>query len=321
MTPREFIDWFLRGRHRLESIELLPLGATYGDAVALYGPPLSSEPAEESPEIQCHTFQAGPYHQALTSEWQGRIQLITYWSRKADPARDLVRYLEFHSDGMTWNPIETGSVFSWFQRSDGQRRLWCSAVPGIGVAYVDFLKARTELKTARQVQELSSLKDPTWAPDEAIFDLQRRFVTKEDELLLELVRRSERIAASPDGRDLIIVRDHHANDDRDGWGEVNDPPNLATGYSTQVLNFFHWAEVGSHWWKIPLPRDAVVENVRCDGAVWTVTIRQTTSEKSLTFFGSHREIGNLGEDFRFLSPHKDEDMWIALEKVHRDRNG
>jgi hypothetical protein len=314
ITLREFIDCYLLGRNRLEAIELLPLGAAFDRAAALYGPPTESEPAEESPELTVHTFSAGKNHTVVATEWKGTVRSVTYWSCKAYPGRDLARLLEFYGEGQLWSVMEAGF---WYQRADGVLRTWCSAAPAIGVASVEFLKARAEFKTAWQVAQLDNLKDPTWAPNDAIVDLQKRFVAKEDTLLLNFVQQSERIVASPDGRDLIIVRDHHASDDRDGFGEVNSPPDLTTGYSTQVLNFFHLGE-NSYWSKIPLPRDAVIEGLRCDGAVWRVTIRQTTTEKSLTFAGSFREIGLLGEDFRYRSPHKDEVMWTALEKIHRE---
>ena len=49
-----------------------------------------------------------------------------------------------------------------------------------------------------------------------------------------------RIAVSADGRDVLIVRDHHAYDVEDGFVELNCPPEPDKGYSTQVINIFTW---------------------------------------------------------------------------------
>ena len=107
----------------------------------------------------------------------------------------------------------------WYQREDGKIKLWCSAIPAIGVAYVDFLTAAAEYKTAYSVQQLTELADVTSAPNAAVEELQSRFIEGQTRGLTEFVRRSEKIAASPDGRAIFIVRNHHVYEAKDGWGE------------------------------------------------------------------------------------------------------
>ena len=76
--PRSVIDFHLFGRHRLETIELLPLGSSIREAVALYGEATNREPSEETADITDYTFAMGPYHQAVAVEWQQAIQSITW---------------------------------------------------------------------------------------------------------------------------------------------------------------------------------------------------------------------------------------------------
>jgi hypothetical protein len=264
-SPLHLIDFYLFGRHRLETIQLLSLGSRVEDAKALYGEPFESAPSEHTTEITIHSFQAGKYHQVVAAEWHGQIQSITYCSAMADPARDLACVLTRYKGDSRWTVLEEGY---WYQREDGKLKLWCSVAPAIGVAYVDFLTANAEFKKSTEIKKLDDLEDPTWAANDAVFDLQRRFVSGEDKRLLEFAHRSNRIAVSPDGRDVLIVRHHHAYDVDDGFVELNCPPEQGEGYSTQVVNWFKTGEDASLWSKTALPRDANVESVRFEGDRW-----------------------------------------------------
>ena len=304
-----FIDFFLLGRHRLESVQLLPLGCSLRDAIALYGEPFESQPAEESAEIIAHTFQFGKYHEAVAMVWQDRVRSITYWSAKSDPSRDLGCVLERYKDDSRWFVLEEGY---WYQREDGKLKLWCSAVPAIGVADVEFLTAKAELKTANNVRKLAEIEDPTWAPDDAIVELQRRFVTGLDSTLLDFARCSNRIAVSKDGRDVLIVRDHHAYDVEDGFMELNCRPEPDEGYSTQVINFFAWDDDGSSWSKAALPRDAHVESINIQGDTCHLTIRRTMTGRLLSLSDSVTAIKSLCA-LSFDEPLQDEKLWAELE--------
>ena len=305
---RQLIDFYLFGRHRLETVELLPLGRSVDEAVRLYGPPLETEPFEEIAEITQYTFATGPYHQAVILEWKQTVQSITYWSMKSDPARDLGYVLDRYREGGRWRMIEEGY---WYQREDGKLRLWCSAMPAIGVAYVEFLTAKAELEKANSLKQLSNLADVTWAPDDAVFELQRRFVQDQDAGLTELASRSDKIAVSPDGRHVFIVREHHAYDVEDGFQELNAPPEDEQGFSTQVINCFTWSEDSSLWGKIVLPRDANVDSIRFDGEQCHLRLRNTATDRVLTFRESAASILRLGAIS--IGPHHDSDLWKGLE--------
>lgn len=140
------ILWFGRvfaGYNRLEKLDMVKLRAPIQEAVELYGPALESKMFDEFSEATEHVFDAGPYHEAVIYEWNGLIHSITYWSTHADPNRDLCCMFERFGEGHKWRPLSEGYLYV---RDDSQVRLWCSAAPGIGVATVEYLDAKSDFK-------------------------------------------------------------------------------------------------------------------------------------------------------------------------------
>lgn len=309
---RQLLDFYFHGRHRLESLPILALGSKVAEAIKLYGEPLKSEPSEDSPEITQYTFATGSYHEVVASEWKGIIQSITYWSAKADPGRDLKFMLNAYRGSSDWDVMEEGY---WYQRKDGAVRLWCSAIPAIGVAYIEFLRAKTELKTAYGLSKLEALSDITWAPNNVVFELQRMFVEDGSSALAAFAERSNSIAVSPDGRSVFIVRNHHAYDVDEGFMELNIPPELEKGYASQVLNSFSWRADGSSWSKITLPRDAKVKRICFVGENCQLEIQQTGGSERLRFEGPPAEIIRLGRITMTGNPHTDERIWKLLKEA------
>ena len=127
--------------NRLDAITPLSIGATQGDAEALYGNPYESEPVKGRPEAICHTFWISPFHQALVTIWNGRIHQVAYLSSHPDPGPDLAWMLSTHSDGLEWTVMTPGYSY---RRSDGARWLWCSAASVIGVSSGEFMAASAE---------------------------------------------------------------------------------------------------------------------------------------------------------------------------------
>lgn len=307
---RQFIDFTFRGRHRLEYIAKLPLGSTVADAIRIYGEPTEVKPSEDAPEIAQYIFAAGLYHEVVANEWQGRIQSITYWSTKADPGRDLDCMLDAYRETSEWHVQQKGY---WYQRQDGQLRLWCSAIPAIGVAYVDFLNAKDKLKTAYLLSKLDELEDATWVPDDVVRELQSLNVVDGNDALVKFSKRSNSIAVSPDGTTVLIVRNHHAYDVPKGFMELNIPPKPGEGYSTQVINFFFWGPSGSSWGKATLPRDAEVTELLFSGDTCHVSIRQKKTDRLMKFASDARGIGRL-QGISLGGPHDDANLWAALEE-------
>ncbi|WP_395749781.1 hypothetical protein [Prosthecobacter sp.] len=306
------LDFYVRGKHRLESLTALALGSKVAEAAELYGEPLKSEPSEDSPEIVQHTFAAGDYHAITASEWKGVIQSITYWSTKSDPVRDLQFMLNAYRGGSDWEVLEEGY---WYQRQDGVVRLWCSAMPAIGVAYTEFLRAKGDLKTAHELSKLDLLPDFTWASNNVVFELQRMHVEDGSSALAGFAARSESIAASPDGRTVLIVRNHHAFDEGEGFRELNAPPEQGNGYASQVINCFCWSEDGSSWSKVTLPRDARVKRLCFAGELCQLEIQQADGPQSLRFEGTPRDILRLGACTSMCHPLTDEGLWKVLREA------
>jgi hypothetical protein len=139
---RTFLRW-----NRLDHIDMVELETPISDVIELYGEPVESKPDEDFTEATCHTFSAGPFHEAVISEWNGKACSITYWSAYSAPTPDLKHMLETYGKGIGWNDVETGY---WYFRKDDGVRLWCSAIPAIGVATTQYLKTAGAAKRAKQ---------------------------------------------------------------------------------------------------------------------------------------------------------------------------
>lgn len=277
MSLRSFIDVRLLGKHRLKHIRPLPLGSSLSEAISLYGEPFESEADKEVSEVTVHTFAAGKYHEVVVTEWQNRIQSITYWSAKGDPPRDLAWMLENYKDDSQWALVEEGYLY---QREDGKLRLWCSAVPTLGVAYIDFFIANGQLKQANARRKLYETKYLGWAPENVIEELQRDLVTGKSSDLLEFAGHSKRTLISSDGRHVLIVQDHHANHDfdvEDDFIVLNCRPEADGGYASQVIRFVTWSNDQSTFHDGVLPKDANVESMRFEGDICHLDIRWTTT--------------------------------------------
>lgn len=131
---RRFLGW-----GRLESIDLVNLGAALADVVALYDEPVESEPDENLSDAIVHTFNASPFHQAVIVEWNSKVCWITYWTPFGDPNRDLRCMLKKYGEGVGWNELEPGYVCV---RNDGKVWLRCSVAPAISVERTEYLDAK-----------------------------------------------------------------------------------------------------------------------------------------------------------------------------------
>lgn len=313
---RQLIDFSIRGRHRLQTIEKLPLGSSLGEAIALYGDPIETEPDDDAPQITTHTFAVGDYHEVVASEWKTTIQSITYWSLKADPGRDLDCMLSAYGESSGWQVMDKGY---WYQRKDGVIRLWCSAIPVIGVAFVDFLREKSELKTAHSLSKIVDLDDVRWASNDVVHELQRMYVEEGSDALKDFSQRSDSIAVSPDGRSVFIVRDHHAYDVAAGFMELNTQPDLEKGYPSPVVNIFTWSSGGASWGKITLPRNAKVDDIRFEGDRCIMEIHQTDGRRKFRFERPFSEIRRFGLNTISADPHTDERLWKILEAAEAEQ--
>ena len=139
-----------RGDHRLEKLDMVPLLTPIAALKDRYGDPVDSKAHEDFLEATEYSFEASLYHGIVAYEWDGLIQCITYWSAFADPARDLVCVMQRYGEGHKWSPLTEGYLY---QRNDGKVRLWCSAVPAIGVATADYLSEEGKSKMQRRAAQ------------------------------------------------------------------------------------------------------------------------------------------------------------------------
>lgn len=152
------IRWFgrMRGYHRLEKVRMVPLRAPLLEAIALYGEPVETKVHEDFPEATEYIFNVSPYHDAVIFVWRGVMHTVVYWSSHADPGRDLVSMLTHFGEGHTWEDLTSG--YSYI-RADREVRLWCSAVPAIGVGTREYQQAQAAYRESQK--ELAPLAPET----------------------------------------------------------------------------------------------------------------------------------------------------------------
>ena len=303
---RRSID-FAIGKHRLSNVPLVSLGQSVDAAIAIYGEPREVKQSEETEDIVEYEFDYGSYHEVIVSVWKDRISSVVYWSAKSDPGRDLEYVLTGYRENHEWNVMEEGY---WYQRSDGAVRLWCSAIPAIGIGTVGFLEAKADAKSAKEVAELVTIEDPHWASDRAIFEAQERFRNGDEELLRRFAQRSEEIVLIPDGSLVLIVRRHQAHPTETGFRELNCAPDPADHESVLVINRFI---AGHGSCRVVLPMDADLERIWIEGDRCRMILKKVPGATApLKVSVPLSELSSLsGGSF---GPYSNENLWQALER-------
>ena len=140
-----FMDWVVDGiRIRLvgptllQDIPLLDLGASLADATSLYGPHKETIPNEDFPEAIGYSFEPSQFHTVDVWIWKSHVSAVVYHSAKGEPELDLKTVLEKYGETHEWKTINEGYTYL---RADGRVRLWCSAVPAIGVGSDEYMQA------------------------------------------------------------------------------------------------------------------------------------------------------------------------------------
>lgn len=134
-------------RTELTEIAMIPLLATIESAFATYGNPVETHPDEDHSESTIYSFEPDAIHKVVIAEWRGLVHSVTYWSQCSHPDGDLRYVLRQYAEGKKWRLIEKGYLF---YRKDGDRRLWCSVAPAIGVGTMEHMRAKSEDRRAEQ---------------------------------------------------------------------------------------------------------------------------------------------------------------------------
>jgi hypothetical protein len=158
--------------------------------------------------------------------------------------------------------------------------------------------------------------DIHWTKNQEIYEMQLQFVKGFTKPLSEFDKSSGLIAASADGKLVLVVRSHYAyevGDDR--FMEMNVPPREGKGSSTQVINLFTLRDGGEalgSWRKITLPRDARVQTIRFVDGIWEIRILRLSDKVALSFRGPNSFVYNLTNVSAKIHGHTDKELWGKL---------
>ena len=140
----------LDGSTRLASNDAVPLLSTIEDAVVLYGDPLTIEQCDSFPESSKLFFRVSPFHECVLWEWQRKIHSVVFFPEYSFPDEDLNFMLETYGQGQDWDTVDEGYLYF---RQDKAIRLWCSAMPPIGVATNEYWAAKESYKRKQKIVE------------------------------------------------------------------------------------------------------------------------------------------------------------------------
>jgi len=135
---QRLILWLHRNFGRtspLAEIDMLPLGTTLDDAIALYGDPSEAYDDEDMPDTMGFCFRDGLVPKIIAWRWKDEIQAVVYYSDSSNPGRDLARMMDMYGDGQKWNGVNQGYLYF---RADNRLRLTCSAVPIYAVGTAEY---------------------------------------------------------------------------------------------------------------------------------------------------------------------------------------
>ncbi len=128
----------LVGPTLLQDIPLIPLGSTIEDAKALYGVHVKTISNKDFPEASGYSFEPSQHHAIDVWIWNSFVNAVVYHSARGEPDLDLETVRNKYGEGKEWKTVNEGYTYL---REDGLVRLWCSAVPAIGVGFEEYMRA------------------------------------------------------------------------------------------------------------------------------------------------------------------------------------
>ena len=154
---------------RLENNDAIPLGSTIEDASNLYGEPIAIEKSDSFPDSTEYTFRMSPFHECVIWEWNGLVHSIVYFAEVSYPDPDLKFMFETYSENHSWDTVNQGYLYC---RDDRLVRIWCSAMPPIGVATMEFWDAK-EAYTREKKHTTESDRGITKEASQKLLELEK----------------------------------------------------------------------------------------------------------------------------------------------------
>jgi hypothetical protein len=137
----------MTSKSSLEDLTLIELGTQIESAIELYGDPIEKSPHETFPEVLRYVFSPDENHEIVINSWKGIVHEVIYWFEEPSPDEDLVFIARHYGQDHEWNELNPGYLY---YRDDEQVRLWCSAIPAIGVGTIGYFKAQSKATAAQQ---------------------------------------------------------------------------------------------------------------------------------------------------------------------------
>ncbi|QDV59049.1 hypothetical protein [Rosistilla oblonga] len=140
----------LIGPHLLGDIPQIPLPCKLDDALKAYGEPYEQSEGDVLPDTQNYTFEVHDLHLVQIWVWKSEVHQILYTSPRGDGATDLQTVFDAYGDGKEWTTWTEGYLYA---SADDSLRVWCSALPMIGVGTKEFVHFRDAHKSAAKEQD------------------------------------------------------------------------------------------------------------------------------------------------------------------------
>ncbi len=134
----------LIGPHLLCDIQQVPLGCGLDDALSAYGEPYEQWSDDDLPDTQTYSFEVQDLHLVQIWVWKSAVHQILFTSPRGDSSQDLQTVFDAYGGGEEWTTWTKGYRYA---SSDDSVRVWCSAMPVIGVGTKEFVHFRESLES------------------------------------------------------------------------------------------------------------------------------------------------------------------------------
>jgi hypothetical protein len=140
----------LVGPSLLGDIVQIPLRCGLEEALAAYGEPYEHSVDGGLPDCECYSFEVRNFHLVELWVWKSAVHQILYTSPRGESSLDLQTVFDAYGSGKEWVTWEKGYLYA---SADNSVRVWCSAMPVIGVATSEFVHFRDSHKSDVEKEE------------------------------------------------------------------------------------------------------------------------------------------------------------------------